>query len=103
MSFHSWWFKEIREKHFALTEVEISGLDWYYKTFVEKSIKKEEITFNRALKITGVKAEESVFIDNSPGNLTIPKKMGFKAIYFDDEKRDYEGLYSKLKESGVDV
>lgn len=44
ISFHRWWNQEISNKHFALSAVEISGLDWYYKKFIEKSIKevKEE-------------------------------------------------------------
>ena len=42
VSFHGWWNTEIKDKHIGLTQLEISGLDWYYKKFVEKSIKDEE-------------------------------------------------------------
>ncbi len=42
VSFHRWWNTEIKDKHVASTRLEISGFDWHYKTFVEKSIKDEE-------------------------------------------------------------
>jgi len=42
VSFHRWWNSEIKNKHVGLTQLEISGLDWYYKKFVEKTIKDEE-------------------------------------------------------------
>lgn len=43
-SFHKWWNTEIRLKHTALAQLEVSGLDWYYKKFVEKSIGSQENT-----------------------------------------------------------
>lgn len=46
-----------------------------------------------ALKQSGLKAEECVFIDNSVSNLDKPSEMGFTTIYFDDDKRDYSRLY----------
>ena len=57
------------------------------------SRKSESKIFEEALKQSGLKAEESIFIDNTASNLKIPSEMGFTTIYFDDEKRDYSSLY----------
>ena len=57
------------------------------------SRKSESKIFVEALKQSGLKAEESIFIDNTASNLKIPSEMGFTTIYFDDEKRDYSSLY----------
>ncbi len=56
------------------------------------SRKTEKLIFEEALKQSGLGAEECVFIDNTPANLAVPAEMGFKTIYFDDEKREYERL-----------
>jgi putative hydrolase of the HAD superfamily len=57
------------------------------------SRKIEKKIFEEALKESGLKAEECVFIDNTASNLTVPSEMGFTTIYFDDEKRDFSSLY----------
>ena len=57
------------------------------------SRKSERMIFEEALKQSGLKAEECVFIDNSVSNLDKPSEMGFTTIYFDDDKRDYSRLY----------
>lgn len=57
------------------------------------SRKSERKIFEEALKQSGLKAEECIFIDNTASNLKIPSEMGFTTIYFDDEKRDYSSLY----------
>ena len=57
------------------------------------SRKIEKKIFEEALKESGLKAEECVFIDNTVANLAVPSEMGFTTIYFDDEKRDFSSLY----------
>lgn len=57
------------------------------------SRKIEKKIFEEALKESGLKAEECVFIDNTAANLVVPSEMGFTTIYFDDEKRDFSSLY----------
>ena len=54
--------------------------------------KTEEKIFLEALKESGLRADECVFIDNSAANLVVPEKMGFRTIFFDDAKRDYTEL-----------
>lgn len=44
--------------------------------------------------------QESVFIDNTAPNLEVPARMGFRTIYFDDEKRDLAELKRVLEEKG---
>jgi len=48
--------------------------------------------FERALSCSGVRPEDSVFIDNTRSNLIAPAALGMKTIYFDDEKNDVAGL-----------
>jgi len=60
----------------------------------------EEI-FWEAVRRAGVKPSESVFIDNTPENLIIPRKMGMHVIHFDNDKRDHEKLITQLEEAGV--
>lgn len=55
--------------------------------------KSERKIFEEAVKLSGLKAEECVFIDNTASNLVVPAKMGFTTIYFDDVKRDLSVLY----------
>ena len=57
------------------------------------SRKIEKKIFEEALKESGLKAEECVFIDNTAANLVVPSEMGFTTISFDDEKRDFSSLY----------
>ena len=47
------------------------------------SRKSERMIFEEALKQSGLKAEECVFIDNSVSNLDKPSEMGFTTIYYD--------------------
>ena len=60
--------------------------------------KTEEKIFEEALKRSNLKPQECVFIDNTAQNLEIPAKMGFRTVYFDDEKRDLAELCNILKE-----
>lgn len=54
--------------------------------------KTDERIFAEALKRSGLEPGECVFIDNTAQNLEIPRKMGFRTVYFDDEKRDLTEL-----------
>lgn len=60
--------------------------------------KTEEKIFEEALKRSNLKPQECVFIDNTAQNLEVPAKMGFRTLYFDDEKRDLAELCDILKE-----
>jgi len=53
--------------------------------------------FEIALKESGLKARECVFIDDRENLLETPKKMGFKTILF----KDAEQLEKELKKKGV--
>jgi len=66
------------------------------------STKGSKHIFEKALKKVGVKAAETVFIDNSPRNLKVPKKMGMQTIFFDDKKNNVKKLMRELKKLGVD-
>ncbi len=59
--------------------------------------KTEETIFEAALSRSGLEPQESVFIDNTVRNLEIPAKMGFRTIYFDNEKRDWTELKRMLE------
>lgn len=54
--------------------------------------KTEEKIFAEALTRSGLEPGECVFIDNTAQNLEVPGKMGFRTVYFDDEKRDLTEL-----------
>ena len=60
--------------------------------------KTEEKIFEEALKRSNLKPQECVFIDNTAQNLEVPAGMGFRTVYFDDEKRDLAELCNILKE-----
>jgi HAD superfamily hydrolase (TIGR01509 family) len=57
--------------------------------------------FLHALHCTGVRAEESVFVDNSEDNLVAPSALGINTIFHDDEKNDIDALLSNFKTLGV--
>lgn len=60
--------------------------------------KTDEKIFAEALKRSGLESGECVFIDNTAQNLEVPRQMGFRTVYFDDEKRDLKELCDILKE-----
>lgn len=68
----------------------------------EMTTKHEKKIFDIALAEMCAKPEETVFIDNNPNNLLHPNAMRFAAaIHFDENKRDYDSLYQKLRDVGV--
>ena len=48
--------------------------------------------FQVALRSLGVEAVDSVFIDNTPGNLVAAVAIGMKAVWFDDNRNDVGAL-----------
>jgi putative hydrolase of the HAD superfamily len=62
----------------------------------------KEIFWDTLGKI-GVNAEESLFIDNNPQNLVIPRELGMSVIHFDHDERDYVGLINQLQKEGVKI
>lgn len=63
--------------------------------------KKDERIFRAALGALKVKLNECVFIDNSKKNLEVPARMGFKTIYYNFEKKDFQGILKELKAAGA--
>jgi putative hydrolase of the HAD superfamily len=61
--------------------------------------KPEESIYRIALKVTQRPAEECVFIDDRPLNLENPRKLGMKAIHY----QNAEQLRAELKNCGVEV
>jgi len=63
--------------------------------------KKSDEVFLHALRVAGVSAKETVFIDNSEDNLVAPGALGFKTFFHDDEKNDIAALSAALRELGL--
>ena len=81
----------------VLEKTELNGLfDVVIISANVNAQKTERKIFQQALKESGLKAEECVFIDNTKDNLVVPDEMGFRTLLFDDEKRDYSELESVL-------
>ena len=58
--------------------------------------------FRCALDHCGIAADQSVFIDNTPGNLVTAAAVGMNVVHFDDESNDMSRLVSLLdREFGV--
>ncbi|MBU0589132.1 MAG: HAD-IA family hydrolase [Gammaproteobacteria bacterium] len=67
------------------------------------SDKGEQSIFLTALRSTGVKASEAVFIDNNKENLMVPSALGMKTCFHDDERNDVQVLVKLLQELGVAI
>lgn len=52
--------------------------------------------FEHALARAGVRADESLFIDNDPDNLVAPRELGMRTVFFDDSANDVAGLVRTL-------
>ncbi len=65
------------------------------------STKKEEQIFRAALDALNLNPQECVFVDNSKKNLEIPARMGFKTIFYDFEKKDFNALIKRLEDFGI--
>ena len=89
-----------------LLKQELSLPDMFETILVsgETGIRKDsDATFIQALDLTGNSPEECVFIDNNASNLTAPKKLGWKTIFYDDTKNDINSLIKELQTMGVSV
>ena len=60
--------------------------------------KEDPAIFEYALKVSRVRPEESIFIDNSRGNLVAAAALGMNVIHFDDSKNDVAELAQHLRE-----
>lgn len=109
------YIKELKEKYIIglITDNKVDRIETILKTFNLKDLfdvvvisaevhagKTEEAIFKVALNRSGLEPQESVFIDNTARNLEVPARMGFRTIYFDDEKRDLTELKRILEEKG---
>jgi putative hydrolase of the HAD superfamily len=54
--------------------------------------------FEHALQVLGVRADETVFIDNSRHNLPSAQSLGMHTVWFDDAANDVDGLRRTLAE-----
>jgi HAD superfamily hydrolase (TIGR01509 family) len=59
--------------------------------------------FLHALRHVGVSPEEAVYIDNNLDNLAVPRALGMKTIFHDDEKNDVDALLKNLKTLGLNA
>ena len=64
----------------------------------EKVIKPSPESFQRLLDRYGLKAGESLFIDDSPKNIAAAKALGFHAVRFEDYERQHEEIMRYLAE-----
>jgi len=66
--------------------------------------KDDPSIFKFALKLSRVRPEESIFIDNNTDNLVAAATLGMNVVYFDDAKNDVAGLLRHFREGyGISV
>ena len=65
--------------------------------------KESEKIFLKVLSDLKIKAEETIFIDNTEKNLLIPQKLGIKVIHFNDSERSMEKLKEEIINYGVNI
>ena len=65
--------------------------------------KDDERIFFAAAKSIMIKPERCVYIDNQEKNLMIPRRLGFKTIFYDHEKNDFIRLKKQLQDLGVRI
>lgn len=64
----------------------------------EKVIKPSPESFQRLLDRYGLKAEESLFIDDSPKNIAAAQALGFHAVRFEGYEQQHEQIMQYLAE-----
>ena len=64
----------------------------------EKVIKPSPESFQRLLDRYGLKAEESLFIDDSPKNIAAADALGFHAVRFESYEQQHEQIMEYLAE-----
>lgn len=76
------------------------GLDEVFSPIVVSAevgyTKASAALFRYALGKLGVRPEECVFVDNTPGNLAVAAALGMGTIHFDDKRNDVAGLAARL-------
>ena len=65
---------------------------------IEKVMKPDHRIFKLALNRFGIKAEETVFIDDNPNNVLAANEVGIKGILFNLKAAEGEELETKLAE-----
>lgn len=69
--------------------------DYFHSMFLSYELqvcKPSPEIFRRALLLDGMKAEETVFIDDSPQNIEVAKNLNFKVLYVDSNEDWMGGL-----------
>ena len=74
----------------------LSYMDGAIFSFRYQTIKPEREIYERLLQEFGLKAEESVFLDDCPENVEAAKEAGFYGIQFRDYKQAKEELNQVL-------
>ena len=59
--------------------------------------------FESALNRLNVKPEECIFIDNNMNNLEVPRKIGFKTIFYNHKINDVKLLEKQLMKFGIAI
>ena len=76
-----------------------SFFNFVVTSFQEKMKKPNPLFFKKALDLLKVTPEETIFIDDSPWHVDAAKKLGMKAILYEDNIR----LINTLKSFGLSI
>ncbi|OLE61653.1 MAG: hypothetical protein AUG74_15075 [Bacteroidetes bacterium 13_1_20CM_4_60_6] len=71
----------------------------FFSSCYVRSRKPEELIYRIALEVTQRRAEECVFVDDRPLNLENPRRLGMKAVHYQNASQ----LASELQKYGVEV
>ncbi len=63
--------------------------------------KNQEEIFHSVLHSLALEPDACVFIDNTPENLLVPKRLGVKTVFFDYHRNDVTGLTRELQTLGI--
>jgi putative hydrolase of the HAD superfamily len=66
-------------------------------------LKDAPALFEHALCMAGHRAEECGFIDNQPGNLVVPARLGFETYLYETQCHDIPRLTRQLADWGIEV
>jgi len=70
----------------------------------EIGVKKDDPKiFETALNLLGIEPNEAIFVDNAKDNLIVPKKLGFKTFFYDEQDLVFERFVKYLINTGVKV
>jgi putative hydrolase of the HAD superfamily len=90
---------EIRHRYLDQEFGCLHVFDHLVLSYREGLVKPSTELLVRALDISGVRAEETLFIDDTPGNLVPAEALGIRTHRY----RSYRGLLRFLKENGVRI